>query len=49
MKIRVSNGNDAKLTVDESELIMKAFSHYQLHLFDEIGKRKIPNDQLETY
>lgn len=37
---------DAELTKDESELVLKALSYYQVHLFDEVSKQKVPDTSL---
>ena len=44
--MQLPNEMEAALTVDERELILKALSYYQVHLFDEL--RKVQNDSLEA-
>jgi hypothetical protein len=33
----------AELSLDEKELILKALSYYQVHLFDELAKKSNPS------
>ena len=35
------------LTKEERELILKALSYYQIHLFDEMSKKTTPDAPLE--
>lgn len=36
-----------ELTKEEKELILKALSYYQIHLFDEMSKGKTPDTSLD--
>lgn len=38
--------NAAELSHEEKELILKAFSYYQVHLFDELSKKS--SDSLDA-
>ena len=38
----------AELTKEERELILKALSYYQIHLFDEMSKKAILDASLEA-
>ncbi|MHB2036729.1 MAG: hypothetical protein ACYCPW_08315 [Nitrososphaerales archaeon] len=38
---------ETELTKEERELILKALAFYQIHLFDEISKKSIPDAMLE--
>ena len=37
-----------ELEKDEQELILKALSYYQIHLFDEMSKADVPNAALDA-
>ena len=39
--------NNLELTKDERELILKALSYYQVHLFDEMRKKAFPDSSLD--
>ncbi len=43
-----SSDKEAELTKDERELILKALSYYQVHLFDEMSKKAIPDASLDA-
>jgi hypothetical protein len=37
-----------QLTREERELILKALSYYQIHLFDEMSKKSFPDAALDS-
>ena len=44
--MQLPNEMEPVLTIDERELILKALSYYQVHLFDELSK--VPKDSIEA-
>ena len=43
-----ASDKEFELTKDERELILKALSYYQVHLFDEMSKKAIPDASLDA-
>jgi hypothetical protein len=43
-----ASDKESELTKDERELILKALSYYQVHLFDEMSKKAIPDASLDA-
>ena len=43
-----ASDKEVELTKDERELILKALSYYQVHLFDEMSKKAIPDASLDA-
>ncbi len=39
---------EPELTKDERELILKALSYYQIHLFDQMSRSDIPDAALDV-
>jgi hypothetical protein len=47
-KEQPNSPKESELTKDEKELILKALSYYQVHLFDEMSKKSIPDASLDA-
>jgi len=39
---------EPELTKEERELILKALAYYQIHLYDEIRKKPVPDPTLDA-
>lgn len=47
-KEEITTDKQLELTKDDRELILKALSYYQVHLFDEMSKKMVPDASLDS-
>jgi hypothetical protein len=47
-EISTASDKEDELTASERELILKALSYYQVHLFDEMSKKELPDPALDS-